>query len=173
MTENEEENGEMNNPLPHILDFVRIQIRWGVLDIPRKIVRLLKQQGWKVVFWLMNFSMRKTSKNLEAVTEYFKFRDWAYKQIIKYMTENQGWVLMILRPEGKGMEKHWIQMSFVDPRFLHVETTIKEDGTRAVTSMEFVPSAKSVVQDWHIVNKKHLDHILKQEKFTPEVKENE
>ena len=45
MTENEEENEEMNNPLPHILEFIRIQIRWGILDIPRKIVRLLKQQG--------------------------------------------------------------------------------------------------------------------------------
>lgn len=173
MTENEEKNEEMNNPLPHILEYLKIDFRWNVLDVPRKTGRLIKQQGWKIVFGLMNSSMKKSLKNLKSIERHLEFRNWMFGQIVKYMTENQGWVLMILRPEGKDKEKHWIQMSFVDPRFLHVETATNEDGTKRVTHIEFVESAKSVVQDWHIMNQEHLDHILKQEKFTPEVKENE
>lgn len=179
MTESEEKNEEINNPLPHILEFIRIRIRWDILDIPRKIIRWLKSLGWKIVFSLMNSSMKKSMKNLKTVEKYLGFRDWMFNQIIKYMTENQGWVLAVTRPKGEHLKKHWVQMSFINPQFLEVGVIEKEDGTKVVQSIELLPPQEHLSTDWHIINEEHLEHILKQDRykkadeFLLEVEENE
>lgn len=171
MTESEEENREMNNPLPHILEFIRIWIRWNVIDVPRKIGRWFKNLGWKIIFSLMNSSMKKSVKNIKTIEKVLGFRDWSLNQIIKYMTENQGWILAINHPKAEHLKKRWVAMSFINPQFIEVGTTEKEDGTKVVQSIEFLLSQEHLVTNWHIVNQEHLEHILRQEKCNLEVEE--
>jgi len=168
VTENEEENREMNNPFPHILEFIRIRIRWGILDVPRKIVRWFKNLGWKITFGFMNSSVKRSMDNLKSLKKHFEFRNWMFKQIIKYMTENQGWVLTVVHPRAEHLKKRWVQMAFVNPQFLNVETVIEEDGTKVVKNIELLPRQELLVQEWHITN---LEHILRQEKCNLEVEE--
>ena len=165
MTESEEKNEEMNNPLPHILEFVRIRIKWDILGIPRKIINWFKRQGWKATFNLMNSSVKKSSKNLKSVKKYLKFRDWALNQIVKYMTENQGWILAVTRPKAEHLKKHWIQMAFINPQFVEVGVTEEKDGTKVVQSIELLPPQEHLITDWHIMNQEHLEHILKQDRY--------
>lgn len=161
MSENEKK--KMNNPLPHILTFlwldIKSQIIHPITGIPREIKYWLKERGWKLVFRFMDTSMKRSIDNLDSVKKYFEFRNWMLNRIINYMTTDQNWVLAITHPVEE--ENTWIQLAFLNPDQITVGLTQTDDGGTHITSLRLLQLPENVRTDYHIVNEEHLEHIIR------------
>jgi hypothetical protein len=161
----EKRETEDKNPLPYIAEFVRVTVKWAILSPLNRVKVWINREGWKLVWKIMESSVKKTLERLEPIKKYIDFRNWMLNKIISYMTEDMGWVLTITHPKAEHLKSRWVALAFVNPQFVDLQTYKTDDGATAIKHIGLLPPQDHLTTEWHVTSDEQMEHILKQDRM--------